>query len=328
MLMLSKKFVTNNMSPHNDPIAIAKSGDTVCFETRDCYDDRLHGDGSVTEPEKALENPATGPLYIEGAAPGDVLKVHIDRITINPTGLMRASVSGGAFNDLVEYRKVRQFDTSGDMVQFNDKLRFPIDTMIGVIGTAPATDTVMTHTPGLEDAAGAVIERHKHRAEEIGAHIAHRKGQNLLRRSHEPEQRGAAHRSQQRHDAAGDQGEGDGRAHGPPGHRAVLCAEAPGNDHAHAAEHSSEEAHHQKDQRAGGGDGSQRVLPQIIAHHQRIRHVVKLLKQLPQKQRQGKPQQIGPDLSVDQVHRLLSHIVPSPFPGNAGRRAPAIAGLF
>ena len=46
MLMLSKKFVTNNMSPHNDPIAIAKSGDTVCFETRDCYDDRLHGDGS------------------------------------------------------------------------------------------------------------------------------------------------------------------------------------------------------------------------------------------------------------------------------------------
>lgn len=148
MLMLSKKFVTNNMSPHNDPIAIAKSGDTVCFETRDCYDDRLHGDGSVTEPEKALENPATGPLYIEGAAPGDVLKVHIDQITINPTGLMRASVSGGAFNDLVEYRKVRQFDTSGDHIQFNDKLRFPIDTMIGVIGTAPAEDTVMTHTPG------------------------------------------------------------------------------------------------------------------------------------------------------------------------------------
>ncbi len=148
MLMLSKKFVTNNMSPHNDPIAIAKSGDTVCFETRDCYDDRLHGDGSVTEPEKALENPATGPLYIEGAAPGDVLKVHIDQITINPTGLMRASITGGAFNDLVEYRKVRQFDTSGDMIQFNDKLRFPIDTMIGVIGTAPAEDTVMTHTPG------------------------------------------------------------------------------------------------------------------------------------------------------------------------------------
>lgn len=148
MLTLSKQFVTNNMSPHNKPIAFAKSGETVCFETRDCYDDRLRGDGTVDHPELALENPATGPLYIEGAEPGDVLKVHIDDIKINPTGLMRASVAGGAFNDLVEYRKVRQFDTSGEYIQFNDRLRFPIDTMIGVIGTAPAEDTVMTHTPG------------------------------------------------------------------------------------------------------------------------------------------------------------------------------------
>lgn len=148
MLIISKKFVTNNMSPHNKPVATVKSGATVCFETRDCYDDRLHGDGTVDHPELALENPATGPLYVEGAEPGDVLKVHIDNITINPTGLMRASVSGGAFNDLVEYRKVRQFDTSGDSIQFNDRLSFPIDTMIGVIGTAPEDDTVMTHTPG------------------------------------------------------------------------------------------------------------------------------------------------------------------------------------
>ena len=77
-----------------------------------------------------------------------MLKVRIDHITINPTGLMRASTSGGAFNDLVEYRKVRQFDTTGEYIQFNDKLRLKIDTMIGVIGTAPHTDTVMTHTPG------------------------------------------------------------------------------------------------------------------------------------------------------------------------------------
>ena len=102
----------------------------------------------MDQPELALENPATGPLYIEEAQPGDVLKVKIERIDLNPTGLMRASTSAGAFPDLMEYRKVRQFDTSGNAIQFNEKLRFPIDTMIGVIGTAPKTDTVMTHTPG------------------------------------------------------------------------------------------------------------------------------------------------------------------------------------
>ena len=148
MLKISKQFVTDNCSPHNPPVARCADGDTVVFETRDCYDDRLRGDGTVFERENALENPATGPLYVEGARPGDVLKVEILRITINPTGLMRASTSGGAFNDLVESRKVRQFDTSGDTIRFNDRLSFPIDTMIGVICTAPEDDTVMTHTPG------------------------------------------------------------------------------------------------------------------------------------------------------------------------------------
>jgi len=83
MLRISKKFVTDNCSPYNPPAARCRSGDTVQFETRDCYDDRLHADGSVTEPEKALENPATGPLYIEEAQPGDVLKV-LDTIEEKP----------------------------------------------------------------------------------------------------------------------------------------------------------------------------------------------------------------------------------------------------
>ena len=148
MLKISKAYVTDNCSPHNPPVAQCQSGDTVIFETRDCYDDRLRGDGYVHEPEKALENPATGPLFVEGAEPGDVLKVEILNIKLNPTGLMRCSTSAGAFHDLVDYRKVRQFDTTGEMLKFNDKLSFPIDTMIGVIGTAPGTDTVMTHTPG------------------------------------------------------------------------------------------------------------------------------------------------------------------------------------
>ena len=61
MLRISKEFVTDNCSPKNPPVARCQSGDTVMFETRDCYDDRLCGDGTVIEPEKALENPATGP---------------------------------------------------------------------------------------------------------------------------------------------------------------------------------------------------------------------------------------------------------------------------
>ena len=41
MLTISKKDVTGNLGPNNRPAAFCKSGDTVLFETRDCYDDRL-----------------------------------------------------------------------------------------------------------------------------------------------------------------------------------------------------------------------------------------------------------------------------------------------
>ena len=43
MLRISKEFVTDNCSPKNPPVARCHSGDTVMFETRDCYDDRLRG---------------------------------------------------------------------------------------------------------------------------------------------------------------------------------------------------------------------------------------------------------------------------------------------
>ena len=88
------------------------------------------------------------------AEPGDVLKVEILQIQLNGKGYMRQSLVGGAFYQRpgVKERVVREFDVSGDTVKFNDKLEFPIDTMIGVIGTAPVPGSLPgvwpNETPG------------------------------------------------------------------------------------------------------------------------------------------------------------------------------------
>ena len=148
MLKITREYVTDTLSPENNPAAHCESGDTVWFETRNCYDDRLSGDGSVFEPEQALENPATGPLFINGAKKGDVLKVEILDITLKGKAYMRQSIEGGAFFERVSEKVVREFDVSGTEVQFNDKLTFPINTMIGVIGTAPENESILTITPG------------------------------------------------------------------------------------------------------------------------------------------------------------------------------------
>ncbi len=156
MLTISKKYVVDILKGGQKPAACCKSGDAAAFETKDCYDDNditeenpygTHGDG--------LENPATGPLYVEGAEPGDVLKVEIQKIRLRGYGIMRTSVTDGAFHHLYREKTARRFyfetnpDTGKEGFWFDDKLWLDCDTMIGVIGTAAEGDGVLTITPGV-----------------------------------------------------------------------------------------------------------------------------------------------------------------------------------
>lgn len=150
MLRISKEYVVDSLDKNHKPVASCQSGDTVVFETRDCYDDAVT---SVERPlgdrpqSECLENPATGPLYIEGACAGDVLKVEILDITLRGWGIMRSSTSAGVFHEKFEDRQAKIFQFDGNKVVFDDQLTLELDTMIGVIGTAPKGDGISTETP-------------------------------------------------------------------------------------------------------------------------------------------------------------------------------------
>ena len=151
MLTIDDSHVIDCMSPFNPPAASCESGDTVMFITRDCYDN------GVTSPERPdgdradrLANPSTGPLFVNGAEPGDVLKVEILSICLRDWGVMRTSPTAGAFHHLYSKRTARIFDLSDGRVRMNDGvLNEPTDTMIGVIGTAPSGEGIDTETPDL-----------------------------------------------------------------------------------------------------------------------------------------------------------------------------------
>ncbi|MCL5996531.1 MAG: acetamidase/formamidase family protein, partial [Chloroflexi bacterium] len=65
------------LGPH-EPVLHIADGDTVITTTVDAYgnDER---DQNIT----ARGNPQTGPFYIQGAEPGDVLQLHLDRLWPN-----------------------------------------------------------------------------------------------------------------------------------------------------------------------------------------------------------------------------------------------------
>jgi acetamidase/formamidase len=66
------------------PAARIASGDTVVTKTRDASNDLIQPTDKTTgKLDLSRANPQTGPFFVEGAAPGDTLKVHIDKITLN-----------------------------------------------------------------------------------------------------------------------------------------------------------------------------------------------------------------------------------------------------
>ena len=62
-------------------------GETVEFETVDASSGQLTRDSTAADLEKldlARVNPVTGPVYVDGARPGDALKVTI--LSLRPSG--------------------------------------------------------------------------------------------------------------------------------------------------------------------------------------------------------------------------------------------------
>ena len=149
MLTIHTDTKIHKMSKDNPPVATAKSGDTVCFETLDCFGCQLKSEDQLLGGlDWSNINPATGPLFVEGAEPGDVLKVEILKIELDKQGVMVDGPGSGVTGVAVSSESTKILPVSDGVVKFNEKLSFPICPMIGVIGTAPAEEGVDTGTPG------------------------------------------------------------------------------------------------------------------------------------------------------------------------------------
>ena len=115
MLTISRDKVYDRLDKNIPPSAICESGETVIFETRDCYDDSVTSEERpLGDREDALGNPATGPLYINGADAGDVLKVEILDISLHSRGVMCASFSWGIFAGRLPEAKAVMYEIEGD----------------------------------------------------------------------------------------------------------------------------------------------------------------------------------------------------------------------
>lgn len=149
MLTIHTDTKIHRMARENAPAARAMSGETVRFETLDCFGCQIKSeDQHLGGLDWSNINPATGPLFIEGAMPGDVLKVEILDIELDDHGVMVDGPGEGVMGGVLTDEATKILPVENGMVRFNDRLSFPLSPMIGVIGTAPAGDPIDTGTPG------------------------------------------------------------------------------------------------------------------------------------------------------------------------------------
>lgn len=148
---MSKKFFFYQES--NQPVLTITPGETVEFASEDCFQNLLTDKNVKSDllREGVIINPSTGPVYVEGAMPGDTLKVHIDAIRmLDGFGTMAliAEEFGvlGKYFDKEETVKVPIKD--GIASFFDGRVQLPIKPMVGVLAVTPKGYAAPTSTPG------------------------------------------------------------------------------------------------------------------------------------------------------------------------------------
>jgi formamidase len=155
----------NRWHPAIKPAATADPGDTVVFATRDAFDHAFTRNSVPADVPAAnlnLVHPLTGPLFVNGAEPGDVLAVTIGDIVPDKFGYTVIVPGFGSLRDLfpnphiVRWDLTRSHATSPDMPGV--KVRF--NGFTGTIGTAPGlkeTDVMFQREEALMKAGGFVL---------------------------------------------------------------------------------------------------------------------------------------------------------------------------
>ncbi len=150
-------------NPYREPVARVRPGERVTIHTDDAFESRITKKEDL--PSRALAtakflNPQTGPIYVEGAEPGDTLTVRIENI--EPTRDFAVSVLIPYFGGLTSTNFTRTLQEplpervwSWDLVDGGNNLvneelgvKLPWEPFLGTLAVAPDLEAITALAPG------------------------------------------------------------------------------------------------------------------------------------------------------------------------------------
>ena len=150
-------------NPYREAIARVKPRERVTILTNDAFESRITKKEDL--PSRALAtakflNPQTGPIYVEGAEPGDTLAIHIE--SIEPTRDFAVSVLIPYFGGLTSTNFTRTLqdplpervwiwnlvDGGNNLLNEELGLKLPWEPFLGILAVAPDLEAITALSPG------------------------------------------------------------------------------------------------------------------------------------------------------------------------------------
>ncbi len=96
--VISRDQVFYAFSPHLKAVAEIGQGEEIILQTHDCFEGQIQSTQDLLSGlDWAHVNPATGPLYIQGTKPGDVLCVDLLEVQVGEQSSMVTVPGEGAW---------------------------------------------------------------------------------------------------------------------------------------------------------------------------------------------------------------------------------------
>ncbi len=148
MHRITRDQIVYSLDSGYDAALAIDSGDRVVLETWDARSGTINSAADLLlQPHPKGSNPATGPIQVRGAEPGDGLAVHIEAIDLAPSGFLAVKKGQGLLASRAQKFATRIVPIVDGIVHFGE-LRFPARPMVGVIGTAPVGAGISTSYAG------------------------------------------------------------------------------------------------------------------------------------------------------------------------------------
>lgn len=133
------------------PTLTIDSGDTVIFEFKDGSDEQLV---PCTKSEAILTYdwkrtyPLHGPIYVNGAEPGDTLEIEVLDLRTKGWGWTGVIPGFGLLAEEFSDPYLRVFDLSnGDYIEFREDIHVPLEPFLGLMGVAPSDTSQVSLAP-------------------------------------------------------------------------------------------------------------------------------------------------------------------------------------